>query len=126
MQRETGIALMRRSLDILENQKPEMADRYMQIPLDYYSDPELAARERLLFETQPLALIAASEIGNAYDFIVRDAVGRSILLTRDGDGQAHAFLNYCRHRGAEPASGSAIAELFRARTTAGATTRRGS
>ena len=100
MQRETGIALMRRSLDILENQKPEMADRYMQIPLDYYSDPELAARERLLFETQPLALIAASEIGNAYDFIVRDAVGRSILLTRDGDGQAHAFLNYCRHRGA--------------------------
>ncbi|MGY8738779.1 MAG: aromatic ring-hydroxylating oxygenase subunit alpha [bacterium] len=112
MQRETGIALMRRSLDILENQKPEMADRYMQIPLDYYSDPELAARERLLFETQPLALIAASEIGNAYDFIVRDAVGRSILLTRDGDGQAHAFLNYCRHRGAEPASGCGNRRAF--------------
>ena len=39
------------------------------------------------------------------DFLVRNAIGRSIMLTRDDDGVAHAFLNYCRHRGAEPAQG---------------------
>jgi phenylpropionate dioxygenase-like ring-hydroxylating dioxygenase large terminal subunit len=105
MQRETGLSLMRRALDVLENRMPEMAENFMEVPLSYYNDPEFAARERALFETQPLALIAASEIANAYDFIVRQAVERSILLTRDADGVAHAFLNYCRHRGAEPASG---------------------
>ena len=40
------------------------------------------------------------------------AVGRSILLTRDGEGRAHAFLNYCRHRGAEPARGCGNARAF--------------
>ena len=48
---------------------------------------------------------ASSEIPNPDDYHVRFAMGRSILLTRDVDGKAHAFLNYCRHRGAEPASG---------------------
>jgi nitrite reductase/ring-hydroxylating ferredoxin subunit len=39
-------------------------------------------------------------------------MGRSILLTRDEDGVAHAFLNYCRHRGAEPAQGCGKARGF--------------
>lgn len=112
MQRETGIALMKRALDIVEKQWPEMADRYMQVPLDYYQNEALAAKEREIFETQPLALLAASEIANAHDYVVRDAVNRSILLTRDADGRVHAFLNYCRHRGAEPASGCGNRRIF--------------
>ena len=112
MQRETGIALMRRALDIVEKQWPEMADRHMQVPLEYYQSEELARKERELFETQPLALIASSEIAEPHDFIVRNAVDRSILLTRDAKGRAHAFLNYCRHRGAEPASGCGNQRVF--------------
>jgi len=112
MERETNIALMRRLLDVVEQQRPEMADRYMQVPLDYYHSEALAAQEREIFETQPLALLAASEIANAHDYVVRSAVNRSILLTRDADGQAHAFLNYCRHRGAEPAMGCGNQRVF--------------
>lgn len=112
MVRETGIGLMKRALDVMEKQWPEMAERHMQVPLDYYQDEDSARRERELFETQPLALLAASEISKPHDYVVRSAVDRSILLTRDADGQAHAFLNYCRHRGAEPASGCGNRRAF--------------
>src|ERR1700689_2785219 len=98
VQRDVAVALMKRALTIVENQWPEMADAHMRVPLDYYSDPGLAAAEKTMFETMPLALIAASEIANPHDYLVRNAVGRSILLTRDADGVAHVFLNYCRHR----------------------------
>ena len=103
MQRDVAIGLMRRAIKIAENQWPEMADAPMEVPLDYFTDEEVARKERALFETQPLALAASSEIAQPDDYLVRNAVGRSVLLTRDEDGVAHAFLNYCRHRGAEPA-----------------------
>ncbi len=112
MQRDVAVALMKRALTIVENQWPEMADTPMRVPLDYYSDLGLAAAEKTMFETMPLALIAASEIANPHDYLVRNAVGRSILLTRDADGVAHAFLNYCRHRGAEPVQGCGNARRF--------------
>ncbi len=113
MEREAGVALMRRLLQVVEDQRPEMADRFMQVPLECYQSEDLARREREIFETQPLALIAASEIADPHDYVVRSAVDRSILLTRDADGVAHAFLNYCRHRGAEPAAGCGNRRLFR-------------
>jgi len=105
VQRETGIALMRRALAIVEKQWPEMADHHMQVPLEFYNGEDFAARERVLFETQPLALVASREVARPHDYLVRSAVGRSLLITRDADGAAHVFLNYCRHRGAEPARG---------------------
>jgi phenylpropionate dioxygenase-like ring-hydroxylating dioxygenase large terminal subunit len=112
MERTTGIALMKRALDILDKRWPEMADGHMQVPLGYYQSESYAERERELFETQPLALLAANEIAKPHDYVVRHAVDRSILLTRDADGRAHAFLNYCRHRGAEPASGCGNRRAF--------------
>jgi choline monooxygenase len=112
VQRSVGLDLMRRAVAIAEQQWPEMADAAMEVPLDYFVDEEFAAKERELFETSPLALVAANEIANPNDFIVRNAVGRSVLLTRDEDGVAHAFMNYCRHRGAEPVEGCGNARRF--------------
>jgi choline monooxygenase len=105
VQRDLAVGLMRRAVTIAESQWPEMADANMEVPLDYFTNEEVAAKERALYETSPLALAAATEIANPNDYLVRNAVGRSVLITRDEDGVAHAFLNYCRHRGAEPAQG---------------------
>ena len=90
MLRNTAIALMKRALTIVETETPELADAHMQVPLSYYRDAHLAAKEKTLFETQPLALVASSEIAKPHDYLVRNAVGRSVLLTRDEDGVAHA------------------------------------
>lgn len=112
MQHDVAIGLMRRALTLIETQMPEMAEAHMQVPLDYYGSLELAAKEKALFETSPLALVAATEVGQPHDYVVRNAVGRSILVTRDEDGAAHVFLNYCRHRGAEPAKGCGNSRRF--------------
>ncbi len=112
MQHDVAIGLMKRALTLIETQVPELAEAHMRVPLDYYGSLELAAKEKVLFETSPLALVAASEVGQAHDYVVRNAVGRSLLITRDEDGVAHVFLNYCRHRGAEPAKGCGNARRF--------------
>src|SRR5689334_6180219 len=112
MERGAAVDLMRRAVAVGEQQWPEMADRHMQVPLDYFNDPVWFAKERALYERSPLALIASCEIPEPHDYVVRNAVGRSVLITRDEDGVAHAFLNYCRHRGAEPAHGCGNARRF--------------
>ncbi len=112
MQTDVALDLMRRAVRIAEEQVPELAAGHLGVPLAYFSDPEFAARERELFETSPLALIASTELAGPHGYLVRNAVGRSVLLTRDGDGGAHAFLNYCRHRGAEVAQGCGTASRF--------------
>lgn len=112
MERGAAVDLMRRAVAVGERQWPEMADRHMQVPLSYFNDPIWFAKEQQLYERSPLALIASCEIPAAHDFVVRNAVGRSVLITRDENGVAHAFLNYCRHRGAEPAHGCGNSRRF--------------
>lgn len=94
-----------RSIKVVRERLPEMAPGLMKVPLSYYRDEEVYAREREIFMTMPRPLIGSTEIAKPNDYIVRQSMGLSILLTRDKDGKAHAFLNYCRHRGAEPAQG---------------------
>ena len=107
---ETNV--LERTLEVVQKKLPHLAERYMRVPLTYYTNEQSAARERHLFMTQPIPLLAASEIAEPNSYFVRMAMGRSILLTRDEDGVAHAFLNYCRHRGAEPAQGCGKARGF--------------
>ena len=52
MLRSTGIALVKRALDVIEQQWPDMADAYMRVPLEAYHSDAIAARERELFETE--------------------------------------------------------------------------
>ncbi len=94
-----------RSIEVVENQMPELAAGGMRVPLDYYRESAIAERERHLFMTKPRPIVASSEIPGTDDYVVRTSMGRSLLATRDRDGRAHVFLNYCRHRGAEPARG---------------------
>ena len=112
MDRADAVSLMRRAVAVGVSQWPEMADRHMEVPLDYFVDPEWFARERSMYERSPLALIASCEIPGPHDFLVRNALGRSLLFTRDEQGVAHAFLNACRHRGAEPAQGCGNSRRF--------------
>ena len=81
MQRETGIALMKRALDIMEAQRPEMAESHMEVPLDFYNDEGVAEKERKLFETSPLALVAITPVTRPADVDSSDAVQRRSVRT---------------------------------------------
>ncbi len=98
-------AVLERTIRIVEDQTPELASHCMAVPLDYYRSEAFAARERELFMTKPRPVVASSEVPEPDDYVVRTSMERSLLVTRDKEGVAHVFFNYCRHRGAEPASG---------------------
>ena len=60
----------------------------------------------------PLPLVPTARVREPHDFLVREVLGRSVLVSRGADGVARAFLNYCRHRGARPAEGCGSARRF--------------
>ena len=62
---------------------------------DFFSDEQTNVFERA-WVTVGLAADAAPGT-----VLVRNVGSRSIIITRDGDGQLRGFLNSCRHRGTE-------------------------
>lgn len=90
----------------------DLAPDIMRVPLWYYGDDEVLAREEALLDRTPIAVVASAQVREAHDFVVREVLGRSVLVTRGGDGVVRAFLNYCRHRGARPAEGCGNARRF--------------
>lgn len=80
-------------------------------PVDRYLDETHFARERkAVMRRLPHAAAHVSELPAAGTFLRCEVHGLPLLLTRDGDGTPHAFLNVCRHRGArlvEAAAGCA-------------------
>ncbi len=100
--RRPGPEHVRRALALVDAHTTEMADDILTVPLSYYRDPALAEREHQLCRRTPLALAPTAQLKDPNDYVVRDVLGISVLLTRDADGTTHAFLNYCRHRGGKP------------------------
>jgi len=105
--------LTRRALHLVTTGTTDMAPDVLRVPLGYYRDPDVLRRERAeILEVTPLALAPSAQVGAPHDFVVREVLGRSVLISRGGDGVARAFLNYCRHRGARPAEGCGNARRF--------------
>lgn len=105
--------LTRRALRHAVDKTTDMADRELRVPLHYYRDPKICEiEESQVLRRVPLAIVPSAQIPDANDFVVRSVLGDSLLVTRDRDGAAHVFLNYCRHRGAMPACGAGNASRF--------------
>lgn len=64
----------------------------------YFSSARWQAEQTVLFGQLPIVAAHRDELP-AGSALVFDALGAPIVLTRDNDGRARAFLNVCRHRG---------------------------
>jgi phenylpropionate dioxygenase-like ring-hydroxylating dioxygenase large terminal subunit len=70
-------------------------------PVSSYVDQDLAEREwQAFFREHPQIIGLSSDLPRAGSFFTTDDFGTPIIATRDGEGNFHAFLNSCRHRGA--------------------------
>jgi len=72
------------------------------VPYWIYSDPDIYAREQDRVFRGPIwnFLCLEAEVSEANTFR-RSAIGdMQVVVTRDGDGELHAFENRCAHRGA--------------------------
>jgi Rieske 2Fe-2S family protein len=68
---------------------------------DFYMDPVVFQRDMdRVFRRHWHCAGHVGLLPNAGDFLSIDYEQESVLLTRDSQGETHAFLNVCRHRGA--------------------------
>lgn len=102
MDRQVEVQLLE-ELAGLHAQKGQFLDEsWVTIATERYQSAEIFAREQARIHRR-LPQIAAhgSELPGPGTFKTMHFCGVPLLLTRDEAGEIHAFLNVCRHRGAE-------------------------
>jgi len=72
-----------------------------QVPYAVYTDPEIYQREiERIFCGLGWAYVGlAAELPQAGDYLTTRIGDRAVVVTRDEQGEVHAFLNRCAHRG---------------------------
>src|SRR5215212_2978698 len=70
------------------------------VPASVYIDPgRFEAEQRALFHKLPLLLAPSALVPSPNLAVAHDGYGTPLILSRDGDGEAHVLANVCRHRG---------------------------
>ncbi len=101
MSREELVAMARREVDNLANDRIDLSDEVYEIPTSAYYDPDRWKLEvDRIFKRLPLALGFSCELREPGDYRALEVVGVPVLMTRGPDGEARAFVNMCSHRGA--------------------------
>ena len=102
MERETEIGLIEELLGLREAKSHYLDDKIEFNSVDQYQSEAIFQRERdQMFARLPAVAAHVSELPDPGDFVKREIAGRSILVTRDAQGEVNAFLNICRHRGTQ-------------------------
>ena len=106
MQQQTQIDLIQRSLALCEQRSTDMAATVFRNPASDYTCPEQFNQElQQLFRQHPILVGLSGDIPHPGDWFTFDIAGIPLLISRAEDGQLHAFLNMCRHRGMRVAEG---------------------
>jgi len=78
----------------------DQAADVMREPVRNYLDDELWRAEiAAIHRRVPLPLALSCELPSPGTYKAMDVIGTPVVITRDRDGQVHAMVNACRHRG---------------------------
>jgi Rieske 2Fe-2S family protein len=78
----------------------EVAPFEDRVDIRFYTDPAWFEKEKAaLFIDQPILVGHISMLKKNGDVFTHDHLGKPIMVARAKDGEIHAFLNVCRHRG---------------------------
>ncbi|MFE2285946.1 aromatic ring-hydroxylating dioxygenase subunit alpha [Streptomyces sp. NPDC059443] len=101
MDRDEELRILDRALEHLRNKRLPLTDTDTRVDVDRYHSPTWYQAELdRMFTRLPSMLVHGSELPGPGSFVTMEHFGRPLIVNRDGDGVAHAFLNACRHRGA--------------------------
>jgi len=101
MERSTEISLLEELQGLKDSGRFFLDETVHSSPITRYADAgRFEAEVTDIFRKTPLIAAHASELPEPGSFLTRRVAGLPVLMTRDRQGAAHAFLNVCRHRGA--------------------------
>jgi glycine betaine catabolism A len=96
--------------DVIVKPRDVMPQGASTLPAPYYIDQACYQRERdALFLSSWICAGRVEQVEQPGQYILRDVLGESVIITSSGGGQVNAFYNVCRHRGTklcEAAEGS--------------------
>lgn len=85
--------------ELADSQFPTMRET---IPASVYTDIDRFHEEMAaVFKSVPVIAGPSALLPKPNSYVQKDLVGMPVLLTRTREGQAKAFVNVCRHRGAK-------------------------
>src|SRR5687768_4139847 len=86
--------------DVVVKPREVMPDGATTLPAAYYADESYFRRElEALFAAEWICAGRVEQVEKPGQFILREVLGESIIITSNGAGQVNAFYNVCRHRG---------------------------
>jgi len=92
---------IRRALELLRKETTDQFDQIVDFHPDDFTDPLLAQAEReYIFGKVPSVVAHSTELPKSGDFMTVQMPRNNLIVVRQKDGSAKAFVNLCRHRGA--------------------------
>lgn len=100
MEHKEQVRVLRGLMDQLDAGKNIDAGKQVMNPAINYLCTDRAEQEwKSFFQDYPQVLGLSDDLPEANSFFTSDEMGTPILCTRDKEGEFHAFINSCRHRG---------------------------
>ena len=113
MSRQELIEMTRSLVEHGKADTMELVDDVVAVPASDYTDEERFELELdKIFRRMPLMVAPSCELPEPGCYKAMDIAGIPVLVTRQKDGTAQAFLNSCTHRGNPVAQGSGKASRF--------------
>ena len=104
--------IIERVFSHIDNKTTDLGDEVWKEPVKNYIDQERFDNEIKLLRSLPVPFCPTSALPEKGSYVSRIAAGTPILVTRDDENNINAFINACRHRGMQVASGSGCKKSF--------------
>ena len=95
-----------------DNGTTDLGDTLWREPVSHYFSRARFDAEIALLRRSPIPFCPSAALPEAGSFIARTASGTPLLVVRDNEGVVRAFINACRHRGMQVASGEGCSKTF--------------
>ena len=96
----------------IDNGTTDLGDTVWQEPVENYHSQERFDAEIALLRSLPIPFCPSAALSEKGSYIARKSAGTPLVVVRGRDGKVRAFINACRHRGMQVASGSGRAHAF--------------